>query len=536
MPDTANSPTGENSGSSAYHGKSLALILVCGLCGLLWANRIESRAWNHVTPPLTASENGPAKPASYTPTSSDGQHVNWLADRLLQSAYMAGGATGINLLRIVISLTTLGLVATLLRRRLRNPLVLLAFCLVFLVSILESSRADSRIFGYLLMAAICFLCSDWEKKPGWRILWILPLFTVWANFDGNFLFGLLAVGCFAVLHPLDALDANPTPPYGIVRHLSLWGILWSAAFAATLLNSSGVSLHLRLLSTLASSPRYLLEHQPLWRCQPIPILVWVSVVILPLTLFQSRLPRTLTGLTLTLFAVLMIVLRADLAVIGLTLLLWQTAIHAENAWQSILSRSQQLGDRSPGEYAISKDWSRFLLPLVGVIMVVCSLPQLGNLRTPKEQLPVEAVAYLQNRGMTGNVLAPHYWGDFLRWNLRDRIALAIDARMLATYPEWIAKAEREFCRGTPGWSVLVDDVETEWILVPATCPTVEHLRHRAEWTEQHADSVAVIFERTSQLPPLAATIHAPKEPSVLASLFKHRKRRAEGQFRADEAD
>lgn len=472
------------------------VIVSIAFCGLLWTNRAESPVWQHLTS-STIMDVSETISGSYTPTTPDGRRIDWLAIRLFHYTFNLAGITGVNALRIAVSLAAFLLTYRLLRRRIDNSLVVLTLGTVLLTASLKWTQASPPIFGQLLMAIVCLLCAGWEDQPSWRVGWLVPIFAVWANLDGSFLFGLAALGCFAVLHPLDAMDSESEPQPRLIRHLTSWGLLWGAAFGATLLNPAGIELHLRLLSTLVPSARYLPEHQPLWFSADTPVLVWAGLLLMLSAYLTAHRQRTLSSVAILFLATGMMLFRAELAVMSLMLLVWQTAIFCEEAWDSILSNAKQLPVSTT--IAPPKKWRSSLvwLPVIGLLMVACSLRQAGVLRTESQRLPLESVAYMQKAGVGGNVLAPYYWGDFIRWNLPGKVNVAIDSRMLTTFPEWVAKSELELRRGTPGWSVLVDDVDSHWILLPVGCPSIEHLRNRSDWAQRHSDSVAVVFEKTA---------------------------------------
>ena len=93
---------------------------------------------------------------------------------------------------------------------------------------------------------------EWRRAP-W--LWP-PLFALWANLHGGYLFGLGVLG----LHAIDATESAFSDPAARSRARRIWlGVL--AASAAAALNPWGVAIYALPFSTLA----HVASHEPLRR-------------------------------------------------------------------------------------------------------------------------------------------------------------------------------------------------------------------------------------------------------------------------------
>src|SRR5262249_54134471 len=124
-----------------------------------------------------------------------------------------------------------------------------------------------HLIGIPLMGMLLAILSDYEsaRSGSRRLLWLLPMFLVWANTHGTALGGIatmwLVVIGWAVLHtPFGPPLTFPPPPRLLPAVLTALAVT-----VICLVNPFGIALPRVWISLLASPslPRLIVEHRPL---------------------------------------------------------------------------------------------------------------------------------------------------------------------------------------------------------------------------------------------------------------------------------
>jgi hypothetical protein len=109
--------------------------------------------------------------------------------------------------------------------------------------------------------------------------------------------------------------------------------------------------------------------------------------------------------------------------------------------------------------------------------------------------PARAVAFLKENNIRGNIALPFDWGEYVLWHLGPGVKVSIDGRRETVYSDQAYRQSRDFERGTGDWSVLVDDANTDLILLPIGSTTARLLAGRPGWVPLYGDSFCILFAR-----------------------------------------
>src|SRR5512137_29738 len=212
---------------------------------------------------------------------------SWLADVLFYLVYAVGGFPGLVLLRLGVLFAIALLLYRLLRRCNLNPVA--AVLLVFVASLAIRFRLFIRpeLFAFVLLLGTLAVLLQLQASSPWMAYALLPLFVLWVNIHGSYVFGLglPALVLFANLLPM----AWVAPGWGRLRldpvrrrHLAL---AVTGLPVAGFLNPQGAGLLLfpfrqNRMVRLTAFP----EWMEAWRYPGVDPVWWEPVVILGLVI------------------------------------------------------------------------------------------------------------------------------------------------------------------------------------------------------------------------------------------------------------
>jgi hypothetical protein len=200
----------------------------------------------------------------------------WLGQAASYALYSLGGLKLFALTHVLLVTAALALAAATARRRGASPRAVawLAIVSMYLFAF-SAGHVRTQSFAYPLFAAVLFLLLDDLRKPGKRVLLVLPLLVVWANVHGSVVLGALLATLYGCL--LVARRRQQTPRRSLGAALALGSALAVLAtpygldilgyYHSTLLNSDfkAVVAEWRAPTpSLALAPLYLLAALALW--------------------------------------------------------------------------------------------------------------------------------------------------------------------------------------------------------------------------------------------------------------------------------
>jgi len=162
-------------------------------------------------------------------------------------------------------------------------------------------------------------------------------------------------------------------------------------------------------------------------------------------------------------------------------------------WISQIPRSQLAANRTVPSW----------VPATVVILFAFAAGLIVSLRfSPSEfakrerkGYPQRAVAWLRERGLTGNCLARYDWGGYVAWQLGGRMRVFVDGRA-DFYP---MKVLRDFVAayyGRSNWYQVLNRYGVTVVIVPPDAPIANLLLLRSsEWRCVYRDETALVFIR-----------------------------------------
>jgi hypothetical protein len=399
----------------------------------------------------------------------------WVFQVLVAAVHGAAGWTGIAVLTAALSVAVAFAVHRLVARRGAGFTHSAAITGVALVAILRMISPRSWLFTILFLAVeLDLVLAARETKDDRKLLWLLPLFMIWANVHIQFVYGLAVLGLLGIERLVERDRPLPLLAIGVGCTL------------ATLVNPYGLGLWATVLEYANAKGAYAVinEHAPLAFRSLHDWCVLGLALGAAVTLGWTRERRVFPYLLLAFSALLSFRSGRDGFVVVL-------------ASAALIARALA---REPREVfpASRAGW----LPVLGVAAGFLIAVALGRRIDEKSQdaaiarsFPADAAAAVERLGIPGPVFNDYDWGSYLIWRLPGRL-VAIDGRTNLHGDERIERS-REVWSGAPGWE-KDEDLERSNVVVAARAKPLTALlkrdpRFRLVYEDEQG--VASVFSR-----------------------------------------
>lgn len=439
-------------------------------------------------------------PFSYLTAGHEWINHEWISEVAFGFLYDLGGGVALIVLKTLIALITVGLIYAHLLRRGSDAVragLLLLFSMLLLVPGLATVRPQMFTF---LFFTLTLLVLHRVERGGERWLWALvPLFAVWINFHGGVLAGVGIVGVWGLARAAGALAT---------RHARLaWRMLRTplavgvTCAGALLLNPYGPDLPLFLLRTATVPRPDIVEWQPLVVFSA-PGAVYLALVgFSALTLVRSDAPRHPALLAVLVVAVLLplsAVRHVQLFAITTPILL---ADHFAAAWARESVRTTP------------RRWERALVAgvtaLAGAALLGTAAWEARCIRIhPRRAMafPVRAVEWLNESGVSGNMVTSFDWGEYTLWHLAPEVKISMDGRRETVYPDSIYAEYLRLQFGLEGWRGVLEREESEFVFFSKRWQGYQLVDLDPEWERVYEDRISGVFVRRGH--PAAARLRA----------------------------
>ncbi len=420
----------------------------------------------------------------------------WGSEVVYALAARIGGLPAVAIFAGFLLALTYALVALFLRRRGVDPL--LAYLLAIGAAVLGGPHYAARPHLFTLLGAVLLVWLLESRRR--RAPWIaLPLFIVWANLHGGWIYGLVLIGIYCVGDALEWLaggDAEYRPR--LWQHALTFGL----AAVGTLLNPYGARLHGHLLGFFGGS-NYLLDVtdeflSPDFHDINGKILAGVLLMMMLMFAFTRRRPSwprllvVLAGIWFALYA------RRNMPLLGVTALPL-LALEYDPEWRALRLRGLDhvrevfaTGDRG----RLVGIWSGVVAAALLLLAVnggsVAGVP-LVSARFDARDFPVQAVARARAAGLEGRVFNDLSWGGYLLYAWPEQ-RVFIDGGT-DHYGEELTRDYVRVIFLQPGWRELLDRYGITMAILPASSPLAAEIAREPGWRVWHRDPTAVVLLR-----------------------------------------
>lgn len=420
---------------------------------------------------------------SYLASYQDIADHEWGSGVIFYALWSLGGGSAIVLTKIAALVTTLVLIVWAGKGDRRPTLLVLAFYAIVLLALLPSFQSTVRcmVFTHVLFALWVYW---WQRERRSRAVpaWFYPLTMIlWANLHGGFVVGFVWLAVLLMLAVAFRGDWKK------------WALRFGLCLLASLANPYGWHLWYTTARALVTT-RY---GFPEWA--PVP---WIDA---PLSYFGYKvlLPGSIIMLALAIWRRgWKEVDREGVILVGLFALLFVSA--RNSSLFAIVS-----GAVLPGFLRERMSFSTMerplrrltylcfsaalaIFPFFAAILVLPASAGL-TLDLVPNSCPVGAVAYLQHKGVRGNLLVPFNYGSYALWELRGTMRVSMDGRYDLVYSPETYRRVDDFFNARGDWKALLTSPAPAAILVPRADAVSAKLEAEPGWTEVWHDDTNAVF-------------------------------------------
>jgi hypothetical protein len=419
----------------------------------------------------------------------------WLSEVAYATVFRLGGLPAVLVFSgLIIALTYAHLTGWLLRRGV-DPL--LAYVTGIIAAVLGSVHWLARPHLFTLLG-VSVVMSRLERNGKGSTPWgFLPVFAVWANLHGGFLYGLVLI---AICTAGDLLEAAFSPDRsGWLQRARRDAASFGAAVLGTLLNPYGLDLHRHVLGwfqmgyIIDSTGEYLSpDFHSLTGWFVLAVLLAV-VTALALSRRRPTYPRLLFILVSIAFA---LISQRNIPLLGLTALP-ALALHVNSEWPQLTGIGpirERFARESPGRR--NGPWAvAVAIALLLLTLSISPLSRLGLIPAafdPKV-FPVLATAKAREAKLEGRIYSEFIWGGYLLQAWPEQ-KVFIDGQT-DFYGEDLAKKYGQIATLLPNWRSLLRSWNIGLVLVPSSSRLAHELVRDPAWRIWYCDATAVMLQR-----------------------------------------
>lgn len=419
---------------------------------------------------------------SYTRFGAAWVNAFWLSEIALYLCYRIGGYFAIALFVALTGALTFYLIYN----RLPGSPILNSF-IILLTAITAAPIWGPRpqILSFLLVAILDRWLDKRENHPAWMLI---PLFALWANLHGGWIWGLLLLFAHIagdVINLLSAPSEQKTALWQKTKNLLGWSAL---AMLAIGLNPNGlaiwrlpfeqVNVSMQIQEWLSPDFHRIDFHPFLW-------ILFLLLLVAPLAgkYNWQRLFKVLG------FAYLTFVAQRNIALFAIV------SAPLLSDWLNTAAQPLWKENRFAPRSSLNPHLTRWFNAL---ILICLSLASIGYLYTVSQasqvekHYPVQAIQWIKDNHPEGRLFNSYNWGGYLLWSLPN-YPVFIDGRADLYGPNLIGQWQDVVQARKNAFSIL-DDWNVNIILLEPDWPVISLLENDG-WRVLYHDEISVLLSR-----------------------------------------
>jgi hypothetical protein len=454
-------------------------------------------------------------PFSFTKAGAAFVPYEWLSEVADALSVRWAGLPGLIVLTGAILALTYALVMRTLLRRGVAPIVALPTLLLAMAIGSEHWHARPHLYTLLGAAALMALidrAADPHRTATRRAVWsaawpVIPLFAIWANLHGGFLYGLFVLAAVVVgdrIEMLYAKEPDVTLWQGaLIRH----GAMFVAAVFAALLTPSGVHLYVHTFGYLGDS--YLVNNTQEYMSPDFHVARFALIAIVLATSTLAILPGRASFPTLSVVAINLgfsLMSGRNIPLFGIVVLplVAQELERALATWIASWSRRFGRPIRGMSPARLAPGWPAAVIIAMFMLARTTSgtrqsadrfaaRPTLFPTTFNPAVFPVRAVAAARGARLVGRMFHEFTWGGYILYAWPEQ-RVFIDGQT-DFYGDSVTREYSAILGVGPGWRRKLDTWRINLALVQTVSPLADALAHEAGWRPLYCDSTAVLFQR-----------------------------------------
>lgn len=435
-------------------------------------------------------------PFSYTRGGDPFVSFEYGSQILYALAHQAGGLAGVAVLASLLIAASYAVLTRFLLSR--GVDAFLTYLVSIAAAILGAVHWTARPHLFSLLAVMLLLYWLEPGQRGPRVWWLAPMFLVWANLHGGFVFGLVLLGIYLAGSVLEWWLGGDRP-YWRTR-VEYYGQALGIAGLATLANPNGWQLHLHIIRFFGEpflrdntheflSPDFHTAGGKMLLAALLGIIALLALV--PGRPTGPRLLLLLANVAFTLQA------RRNIPLLAATVFP-VLAIHYDAAWRrlpdwrgvrKVFERDARRGRDAPFIAAVT-----LFLVALGLLRGSVLGYQLIPAQLDRHEFPVAAVQRARTVGVEGRIFHDFIWGGYILYAWPEQ-RVFIDGGT-DFYGPALMKTYMSMTGLQPGWRDTLAAREIGLVLMPTQSPIVNELAQDG-WLVRYCDPTAALLELDS---------------------------------------
>jgi hypothetical protein len=429
--------------------------------------------------------------ASYTAATEQMAGHAWLAEVIFAALFRVGGLPLVCVVVGCIVGLTHAMIALFLRRHGADPRWALVAAIMSLALASTHWLARPHLFSIVGATLTLFLLES--ERPRRQLLFI-PLFVVWANLHGGWLYGLAIISMYIAGELAEAWLSVDRRSYWLSR-AKRDTVALALASVSTLANPFGLALHREVLGAVTSPSlaQNISEFLPSnfqdadqWS---FTLAILLTIALLSLGVRRMKLPWMFVIVLSLFFA-----LRSfrNIALFGVTA--WPLiALHAANALPSPKRPFKLFSEFARLDPGARLGW---LAGPLAALLIALGLNRgwIGNLPViadhfDNHSFPVVAVERARNANLTGRVFDSWGWGGYIMYAWPEASLFVDPLKFSKTTMDSYTIVESL----RAGWLEELARWQVKTVIIRAKSPMAHALKTAPGWTLWFADSTAAVY-------------------------------------------
>ncbi len=439
---------------------------------------------------------------------------NWLAEVLYSLVYQLGGFEALIFCNTLILTAAVVLIYSLCLEtasRIRHAVLSIAITLIVLPAF---SSVRPQVFSFFFFALFLWILTKWSRGNS-RYLWLLPVaMLLWVNLHGAFVLGLGLIFLFLASETVRrALLGSRTDTQDYAQSRKLF-VVFILTCLASLANPESYHVYEYVLSVARDpgSQLYVTE----WQTPAITRIDGISCFYRPfvlslLALLYTRHKLTLTELSLFFgFAVFgLMSLRNGIwfALVAPTIVA-VAIIHLPRpklggGWLQFITRDRSSRQKSSGQKPLLNFTVALLMLAVLVTNSPWLYPRIYGIPLWDAATPTQAMDFIDDHDLKGNIFHPQAYGDYLIWRLWPRQRSFIDGRVHIFGEDHVEDYLLTFVDTC--WEERLAQHSIRYLLLSKSEDAkemsqqlVEKAKVSSNWRQIYEDELSIIFEKVGK--------------------------------------
>ncbi len=461
----------------------ILLVTIISIGILLTRTPVDADLWWHLRAGQVMWESGSIlleDVFSYTLAGAPWVNAFWISEVLLFLLYETGGYFALTLFVAASGAATFLVVS---RRIKANPFIGAFVLILAAITAAPIWGPRPQLFSFFLVAWLDFWLAD-PKRPRWALI---PLFVLWANLHGGWIWGFLLIAAHLAGLGVHALFQPAERPHTLpeLRRLLGWATLGALAVG---LNPNGLSLWALPFQQVNVSMQIQEWLSPDFHRLDFHPLLWMLFLLVLAAPFASK-PLDWGQMFKALgFAYLTFVAQRNIALFAITsaplLAAW-----AQAALEPLLRRASQPSRNLPAR--IRRVINAGLVIVLGLAALLNAW-QVSRPERVDENYPVAAVQWLRANQPPGRLFNTYNWGGYLIWALPE-YPVFIDGRA-DLYGNDLLQQWHDVVNNRPNALQILDEWQVQTVFLEPGWPVVEMLKNQG-WFVAYQDNLAIILTR-----------------------------------------